>query len=128
MFRKPLKRPGRRLRPEPIDRGAHAVRAVELFNRGAYWEAHEAIEAIWRSVPDEDEARVLQGVIQAAAALLHRQRGNRHGVAAVGGAALEKLHGRQMGAVEFDTVSLYAELGRALAGNGPAPQLRLRST
>lgn len=128
MFRKPLKRPGRRLRPEPIDRAAHAVRAVELFNRGAYWEAHEAIEAIWRSVPDEDEARVLQGVIQAAAALLHRQRGNRHGVAAVGGAALEKLHGRQLGAVEFDTVSLCAELARALAGNGPAPQLRLRST
>lgn len=90
MFRKPLKRPGRRLRPGPIDRAAHATRAVALFNRGEYWEAHEAIEAIWRSVPDEDEARVLQGVIQAAAALLHRERGNRHGVAAVGGAALEK--------------------------------------
>lgn len=127
MFRKPVKRPGRRLRPVAIDRAACAAEAVDLFNRGRYWEAHEALETIWRSVPDEDEARVLQGLIQAAAALLHRERGNRHGVAAVGGAALGKLHGRQHPAVEFDTVGLCAALERALTRDGPAPQLRLRS-
>jgi hypothetical protein len=127
MFRKPVKRPGRRLRPVIIDRAACAAEAVDLFNRGRYWEAHEALETIWRSVPDEDEARVLQGLIQAAAALLHRERGNRHGVAAVGGAALDKLHGPQHPAVEFDTVGLWAELGRALTRDGPAPRLRLRS-
>lgn len=126
MLRKPPKRPGRRWRPGRIDRAAHAAKAVELFNRGAYWEAHEAVEAIWRSVPDEAEATVLQGVIQAAAALFHRQRGNRHGVEVVGGAAMQKLSGEQHPAVEFDTVRLSADLAEALERNGPAPQLRLR--
>lgn len=127
MLRKPAKRPGRRLRAEPIDRPRCAADAVELFHRGRYWEAHEALETIWRSVPDEEEARVLQGLIQAAAALLHLERGNSHGVAVVGEAALDKLSGPQHPAVEFDTVALREELERALRRGGPAPVLRLRA-
>ena len=99
---------------------------MELFNAGRFWDAHEALERIWRSVPDEDEAKVLQGLIQAAAALVHRQRGNSHGVRVVGEAALEKLAGPQHPAVEFDVERLYRELGRALHGGGPAPRLTLR--
>lgn len=126
-FRKPAKRSGRRLSPEPVDRPAEAGRAVELFNRGAFWDAHEALEAIWRSVPDEEEARVLQGLIQAAAALLHRERGNRHGVAVVGGAALDKLAGPQHPAIEFETVAFHRALGQALRGGGRSPRLELRT-
>ena len=126
MLRKPAKRPERRLSREPIDRRACARRAVELFNAGRFWDAHEAMERIWRSVPDEDEAKVLQGLIQAAAALVHRQRGNSHGVRVVGEAALEKLAGPQHPAVEFDVERLYRELGRALHEGGPAPRLTLR--
>ncbi len=126
MFRKPAKRPERRRRLVPIDRGASARSAVELFNRGDYWEAHEALETIWRSVADEDEARVWQGLIQAAAALLHRQRGNQHGVGVVGEAALEKLQGQQHPAVELDTEGLRRDLERALKQGGPAPVLKLR--
>lgn len=127
MFRKPAKRPARRFRPDPIDRPAYARRAVELFNQGAYWEAHEALETIWRSVPDEAEARVLQGLIQAAAALRHQQRGNPHGVSAVGEAALEKLRGPQHPAVEFDTEGLRHDLEQALKHGGSAPRLKLRN-
>lgn len=127
MFRRPAKRAGRRVRPDPIDRPACAERAVQLFNRGEFWEAHEALEQIWRSVSDECEALVLQGLIQAAAALLHQERGNRHGVAVVGEAALEKLQGPQHPALEFDTVRLSADLARALRENGPAPRLQLRT-
>lgn len=126
MFHKPAKRPGRRRRADPIDRSASARSAVELFNRGDYWEAHEALEAIWRSVADEDEARVLQGLIQSAAALLHQQRGNQHGVSVVGEAALEKLQGQQHPAIEFDTEGLRRDLERALKRGGPAPVLKLR--
>jgi len=128
MFRKPEKRPARRVRPDPIDRPACARRAVELFNQAKFWDAHEALEQIWRSVPDEGEAKVLQGLIQAAAALFHRKRGNSHGVRVVGEAALDKLAGPQHQAVEFDTERLCAELAVALRQAGPAPQLRLRTT
>lgn len=126
MLRKPRKRPERRLSSEPIDRPAHARRALALFNRGAYWEAHEELEAIWRSVPDEAEARVIQGLIQAAAALLHRERGNQHGIEAVGGAALAKLAGPPHAAVEFETAQFRRELERALFHGGAPPKLQLR--
>src|SRR2546427_11349983 len=72
--------------------------ARELFNAGEYWAAHEALETVWRSIISDGDAaaaRVWQGLIQAAAALLHQQRGNSHGVATVGRGALEKLAGRQ---------------------------------
>lgn len=127
MFRKPAKRPERPVRSAPIDRPSCARRAVELFNQGRFWEAHEALEEIWRFVVDEEEAKVLQGLIQAAAALLHRQRGNSHGVRIVGEAALAKLAGRQHPRVEFDTERLRADLVGALHGGGPAPRLQLRS-
>jgi hypothetical protein len=125
-LRKPAKRPGRRLSREPIDRPACARRAVDLFNAERFWDAHEALERIWRSVSDEEAAKVVQGLIQAAAALLHRQRGNQHGVRVVGEAALEKLAGPQHPAVEFDIGQLHGDLARALHEGGPAPRLRLR--
>lgn len=112
---------------EPIDRASAARRAVDRFNSGAFWEAHEALEEIWRSVADYQEAVVLQGLIQAAAALLHRQRGNQHGVTVVGEAALDKLKGPQHPAVEFETEHLYADLADALRRGGPAPRLCLRN-
>jgi len=114
------------MRLEAEERAKHDRRAVELFNAGSYWEAHEALEAIWRAVDDEDEARALQGLIQAAAALLHRERGNRHGVVSVGTKALERLAGPQLPAVEFETVEFRAALERALFAGEPAPRLELR--
>src|SRR5213078_5257612 len=89
---------------QPEARRAHLIRARDLFNAGDYWAAHEALETVWRSIISDDAASVWQGLIQAAAALLHWQRGNRHGVAVVGGAALEKLEGPQRPDVEVETV------------------------
>ncbi len=65
-------------------------------------------------------------MIQAAAALLHRERGNRHGVAVVGGSALEKLAGPQRPDVEIETVRFREQLARALAGDAGPPRLELR--
>lgn len=118
--------PERRSRSRPIDRAKHAGRAVALFNGGDFWTAHEELEAIWRSLPDGREARVVQGLIQAAAALRHRERGNRHGVRVVGDRALAKLAGCQHSAIEFETETFCRELERALHHGGPAPKLRLR--
>ena len=114
----------------PEDRRASVRRARELFNAGDYWAAHEALETVWRSIISDgnrDAARVWQGLIQAAAALLHRRRGNRHGVAVVGAAALEKLAGAQRSDVEFETVRFRADLERALADAAEPPRLELQT-
>src|SRR5438552_4292478 len=82
----------------PEVRRAHVTRARDLFNSGDYWAAHEALETVWRSIisdRDAAAARVWQGLIQAAAALLHQQRGNSHGVATVRRGGHGKLAGRQ---------------------------------
>jgi len=116
-----------RYRPEPIDRAAHVRRSVQLFNAGEYWAAHEELETVWRSIPDERTASVYQGLIQAAAALLHRQRGNPHGNRVVGQRALDKLAGSQHPAVEFETEEFRRILERALREGGDPPQLRTRT-
>ena len=110
----------------PDDRRRYLEHAQDLFNRGDFWLAHEALETVWRSIIKEDEARVWQGLIQAAAALLHRARGNRHGTVVVGAAALEKLAGPQQPEIEFETVQFRAHLARALAGEGDPPRLEFR--
>jgi hypothetical protein len=113
----------------PREREATLTRARELFNSGEYWAAHEALETVWRSIisdGDTGAARVWQGLIQAAAALLHQGRGNAHGVHVVGASALEKLAGPQRSDVEFETVRFGEQLQRALAGGAGAPRLELR--
>ena len=52
---------------------------VDLFNRGLYWEAHEAWEHEW--VPDRKgpDAGFYKGLIQIAAGCLHYGRHNRRG-------------------------------------------------
>ncbi|MGH7522514.1 MAG: DUF309 domain-containing protein [Gemmatimonadales bacterium] len=110
------------------ERHRYLVNARELFNTREYWLAHEALETVWRSIIEEDEARLWQGLIQAAVALLHRERGNRHGTVVVGAAALEKLVGPQRPEVEFETVQFRAQLARALAGEGDPPRLEFRIT
>ena len=114
----------------PEERRAILTRARHLFNSGEYWLAHEALETVWRSIirdGDPDAARVWQGLIQAAAALLHHERGNRHGVEVVGAAALEKLAGAERPDVEFEIERFRAQLARAMVGEGDPPRLEFRT-
>ena len=58
---------------------------IDLFNRGAFFEAHETWEEIWRSTAPEPRT-LFQGLIQVAAAMhqfrdLHRRRGPRNTLA-----------------------------------------------
>ncbi len=63
---------------------------IELFNSERFFECHEAWEAAWlRS--NAEEKLFYQGMIQAAAAVLHAQRGNPAGSRGLWGKALEKL-------------------------------------
>jgi hypothetical protein len=57
---------------------AAACHGLELFNRGEYFEAHEALEAAWRA--EKDEIRSLyQGILQAAVMYLQISRNNYEG-------------------------------------------------
>jgi hypothetical protein len=79
---------GRRV---PLDRPAFPPslrRFVELFNRGLYWESHEALEDDWRRLGSD----FYQGLILYASAFVHAQRGNRHGILAQLDKAEERLH------------------------------------
>ena len=57
----------------------HYHTGITLFNAGQYWEAHESWETCWRSVGEPD-ATFFKAIIQAAAALVHWQRGNERGL------------------------------------------------
>ena len=51
------------------------LEGIALFNRGEFWDAHEAWEGVWAGLPKgSDERRFYQGLIQLAAAFLHRER------------------------------------------------------
>lgn len=53
-------------------------RGVELFNSGAYFEAHEAWEQLWTPAQG-DERRFLQALIHFAVGCHHHRRGNQVG-------------------------------------------------
>src|SRR2546422_10522089 len=102
----------------PAERSAILRHARDLFNAGDYWLAHEALETVWRPIIRSDEAAVWQGLIQAAAALLHPGRGKHHGVEVVGGAALGKPGGPRRPDGGFATGTFRAPAGRAPAAGG----------
>lgn len=51
---------------------------IRLFNRGEFWESHEALEPAWR----ETGSDFYHALILFASAFVHVGRGNRHGIAA----------------------------------------------
>jgi hypothetical protein len=72
---------------------------VDLFNHFYFWEAHEAWEGLWAACePDVPLKRLLQGLIQIAAALLKTHMGVRAGAWALSQEGIGKL--RQMTVVD----------------------------
>ena len=65
-------------------------RGLDLFNRGQFFECHEAWEEVWKR-SDGDEKLFYQGLIQAAVAILHAQRGNLQGARSILEKSLAKL-------------------------------------
>ena len=64
--------------------------AIELFNTGEWYAAHDVFEELWHETADP-ERRSLQGILQVAVAQLHLQRGNRRGATILFGEALGRL-------------------------------------
>jgi predicted metal-dependent hydrolase len=98
---------------------------IELFNRAAFFEAHEALEDVWRAAP-EAEKRFLQGLIQVAVALYHHGNGNSLGARSVLRRAWRNLSRYPEGHGGIHSASLLnsiADWQRALDEGGPVPSL-----
>lgn len=63
---------------------------IDLFNEGRFFECHEAWEEVWKRSAGEEKL-FYQGIIQAAVAILHAQRGNLTGAESLYGKASAKL-------------------------------------
>ena len=63
---------------------------IDLFNAGRFFECHEAWERVWNR-SEGDEKLAIQGLIQAAVAILHLERGNHEGAESLYAKARAKL-------------------------------------
>jgi uncharacterized protein len=63
---------------------------IDLFNAGQFFECHEAWEYVWNRSEGDDKVAI-QGLIQAAVAILHLERGNREGAESLYAKARAKL-------------------------------------
>ncbi|HZL98752.1 MAG TPA: DUF309 domain-containing protein, partial [Planctomycetota bacterium] len=71
------------------------LRGLDCFNRGWWWEAHEAWESYWHVVEGRDETqhRFFKALIQLAACALQRERGSDAGAARLLFSAVKLLEG-----------------------------------
>jgi uncharacterized protein len=66
------------------------LRGISLFNNAKFFDAHEALEDVWRAAPLENK-KFLQGLIQVAVAFHHYSTGNRVGMRSVLERAIKNL-------------------------------------
>ncbi len=98
---------------------------IAFFNAGKFFEAHEALEDVWRAMqgPDRDW---LQAVIQVAVALHHHSTGNLAGARSVLARASATLAHAPDDFLKIDIPALREALGRwqrALADGSAVPPL-----
>ena len=84
---------------------------LNLFNRGHFYDAHEALEDLWRTVVRDDPSRRhYQGLVQLAVAFHHQSTGNHVGAYSVLERALRNLGGASSSFPELDLERLQAEV------------------
>jgi len=96
---------------------------VDLFNSGRFFECHEAWEQLWNRSSGEEKL-FYQGLIQAAVAILHAQRGNMTGAASLyakASAKLDHLPREHMGIALGELRDALKEFIDAAVGGRPLP-------
>ena len=89
----------------------HLIEGLNLFNRGRFFEAHEALEDVWRPVPrDRPVRRHLQGMVQLAVAFHHQSSGHNEGAHSVLKRAIRNLNGADDSFPDLDLQRLRADL------------------
>ena len=103
---------------------------IALFNRGQFFDCHEALEEVWLQSYG-DRKKFLQGLIQVAVALHHLRNGNLAGARRLLAAAVEKLSGPVPDSETIGVDALLAALAPLrkqlsageMPGNWQAPQI-----
>lgn len=94
-------------------------RGLDLFNRAHFFDAHEALEDVWRSLPRDGphglpasrhRRRHNQGMVQLAVAFHHESKGNHVGARSVLERAMRNLNGADSSFPDLDLDRLRAEL------------------
>ena len=111
------------------------TRGLDLFNRAHFFDAHEALEDVWRAL-DRDGPRDrpsppylrrhIQGMVQLAVAFHHESKGNYVGARSVLERAMRNLDGADGSFPDLDLDPLRAELAdwrKHLSGVAPRPKL-----
>ena len=103
------------------------LRGIGLFNQAHFFDAHEALEDVWRAAPAENK-KFLQGLIQVAVAFHHYSTGNRVGMRSVLERAIRNLSQPSGSFGQIQLAPLLESLGRwreALDSGSPLPALPL---
>ena len=90
------------------------ARAVAAFNDQAFFECHEILEPVWLTAP-LDQRPFYQGIIQAAAAFVHWQRGETTGIVTLLTAAIARLAPYAPATAGLDVGRFRQQLETALA-------------
>lgn len=104
--------------PAAIDPGYGAF--LDLFNQGAFWDSHEALERSWRETGSE----FYHALILYASAFVHVGRGNRHGIVAQLGKAQPLLESRAPAYLGLDVAGMLEHIAvcrHIVAENREAP-------
>jgi predicted metal-dependent hydrolase len=106
-------------RPIPAADRAHAFEAaLDAYERGDFFEAHELLEPAWMGTADVPERELYQGLIKLAAGYVHAVRGNPIGLAKNLRGARDRLAAAQDAKAatgDVDLVGLLAAIDSRLA-------------
>jgi uncharacterized protein len=94
---------------------ARYLRGVELFNRAAFFEAHEVWEDLWRETSGPAK-QFYQGLIQCAVAMEHARRGNVRGALRLAERYPRRFAGLPPVFMGMNIPDLVAQMERAMHG------------
>ena len=105
--------------PTPLERAL--VEAAQLFRERRFYEVHEVLEDVWRTLAGERRV-VVQGLIQIAVGFHHLRRGKPKSAAALFARGRAKLVAHDAAACGVDVAALLTDLGpwEAAAAAGEA--------
>ena len=98
---------------------------IRLFNEAKFFDAHEALEDVWRESPSA-EKKFFQGLVQVAVAFHHHSTGNLVGMRSVLKRAMGNLEKCPANFHEVDVDQLLDSLAQwrdAMDNNAPSPDL-----
>lgn len=108
--------------PEHWQRCEVYLYGIDLFNHGYWWEAHEALELVWKTQGRQTPSGLyLQGLIQLGVALLKKHQGFDDAARKLWLSGSEKMAALPAIHLGIDGPALCRAVGRYLEGRDPEP-------